>query len=331
MERHRERFYATVAELLPAIPSLREALRVVSERAGGGTSAVATAARSGVDAGLSLADSLERGPNPPPADELALIRAGEESGSLAERLSVAAERMRDARERRQRLWSRLVYPAFLFHAAVFVGTIVSGSRGDASWTGSVLLLSGVDAAAVGIALLARSNRVRRGPIAITALRVPVLGQIARLGDTERTTAVAGALYGAGRPLAAAFRTASLCARYEPHRLELAVASGRLASGESPEIVLPSIAFLDPDVRAALALASPAGRLESALGAGSRLARQRFEALADRALRGLALAAYVAAAGYAVWTIVSFWTNLYSAIGAALPSGPAAGSPSFFLM
>jgi type II secretory pathway component PulF len=331
METHRERFYAAVAEVLPAMPSIREALRLVSERGNGGAMSMAATARLGVDDGLSLADSLERGLHPPPADELAIIRAGEESGTLAERLSVLSLRLHSRSERRRQLLARLAYPAFLFHFAALVGGFVTGLGGKTSWAGPLFVVAAVDVALLLAAIFMNSSQFRRGAFAHFVLSLPVVGRIASLDDTERVTDVISALYGAGRPLPAACRTAANAARFEPHAARVAEAAERLFAGESPEIVFASLTFFDPDVRETLALSSPGGRLEAGLIAASSLARRRRDASADRALRGLAVAAYMGAAGYAVWTILSFWSGVYSALGTAPLPGSAAGSPSFFLI
>src|SRR5262245_55907479 len=120
MDRHRERLYDTLAEMLPAFPSAREVLRLVAERPGPAPfRALASAARDGVDRGQSLAESLERAPAPPPASETALIRAAEKAGTLAEALRSLATELRAARTRLTQLLGRLAYPALVFHLAAF--------------------------------------------------------------------------------------------------------------------------------------------------------------------------------------------------------------------
>ncbi len=314
-ERSRRRFYAALSEILPALPSLREALRLVSERAPtAGARRLAIAARSSVDSGLSLADGLLSAGSPPPPYEAAVIRAAEESGILAERLGEISRSLDEDARRRRALFGRLLYPAFLLHFAVLVGAFTSTARGGPGpIAGAIALLAIADASALLVARLLTLDTLA-GPIERLVLGLPIAGRIAARADAARALAAVAALYGAGRPLASAARDAAAACRLRVHRESVESAAQRLAAGESAESTIAELPFLDPEVGVALALGAPAGRLEPALVAAAELsARRRDEGLVFlfRLFAGAAVAIAFATVAY---TVLSFWSGIYSGLG-----------------
>lgn len=71
--------------------------------------------------GESLTRALAQASEPLPLFDLALLRAGEESGRLPEILRLLAAYYRERAQQIRSLIGELVYPVFLFHVAIFIG------------------------------------------------------------------------------------------------------------------------------------------------------------------------------------------------------------------
>lgn len=160
-----------------------------------------------------------------PAAAVALVEAGEISGTLERLLPAAADMLERSYRARQRLFAMLIYPALLLTALGAALTLllffvlpafealfaqlgvrlplitrlvltVGGFLLDFGW----LLLALLILTAAGI-FFARKNPAYRRELDRLLLRLPLLGELLCLTDSADTAAALSALLGGGLPLA----------------------------------------------------------------------------------------------------------------------------------
>lgn len=210
-----------LATLVEAELPLEDALALVADLAGRPREkALVAGVLAGLRGGQPLSAAMAN-TGAFPADQIALIRAGEASGALAEVLGRLARTLERAHALRERVRSALVYPLILTAAAILsvlvLLTVVVpafeplfADAGRALPPATRLLLdvsAAVEAGALpGLALLlagalgVRQARRSPGPAAWLdglLLRVPVVGGLAAALDAARFSRTLGTLLGNG--------------------------------------------------------------------------------------------------------------------------------------
>jgi type IV pilus assembly protein PilC len=79
---------------------------------------------SEVDTGVTLADSLAKFPKVFPKIFIAMVRAGEQSGTLAESLKIVAQQMDSAYALDKRIKGAMLYPAVILTAMIIIGILM---------------------------------------------------------------------------------------------------------------------------------------------------------------------------------------------------------------
>jgi type II secretory pathway component PulF len=232
--------------------------------------------------GGTLADALRRAPHLFPAEEVALVEAGEETGHL----DAVLDRIATIRDEQRRAWekfkSHLWYPLLIFHFAVLlmpfaILTVTSGRmRIAAGLTVSVVILAIFWGAVVLLLLAARDARARARILA-TLEKVPALGASLQHQRAALFTTVLEASYESGVTLDRGLRLAAGTSGSS------AKAADRVADGMPLGEALKLEPILAAPLVGRLATAERAGALSDEL---RRIANEEFEA-ADRTL-GLAV-------------------------------------------
>jgi len=295
--------YAGLASLLRAGVAIPDAIRVL--RANGTLGgARGQAIAEAVAQGRTLSSALDA-----PAEEVALVAAGEETGRLDANLERLAG-LRTARAAaRRRLLLRVLYPLVLFHLAALLIPLPETfwkAEFPWNWLFRVLLVLGPFYAALLVA--SRMARTERGRAALVRARdlLPGFGAAARHARRATFATVLGAAYESAIPLDRGVAIAANAAGVPG-----GAASATIAGGAGLAAALAPTGIFDRTGVARLQTAEVAGEIGRTLGAIAAeegvLAEQRFE----RATFVLAKILYVAAAIWILAYYVTFWLRYYS--------------------
>lgn len=214
-----------LAAMLGAGLSLSRALTVIEGQAKGRRLApVARSVNDAVIKGSSLHEALAQHPNIFSPLFAAMVRSGEESGSLSGSLSTVAVQMERSLALVRKIRGAMIYPAIVVVAIVVVAilmlvfvvptlsetfkslgvelplsTRIIVGTSDFLATNAFLTLAGVIAFFAAFALFARSTK--GGALIVrAALRLPVVGDIVRETYAARTARTLSSLLAAGVPL-----------------------------------------------------------------------------------------------------------------------------------
>jgi len=226
-----------------------------------------------VRGGDSLADALARHPREVPAEDVELVRAGEETGRLGECL----ERLASIHEERARMWasfrSKLRYPLLVFHvAALCIPIGLTAMKGWEIWTIGIL--------AVAWGLIGAVAWVRRTPAGRARIRtlvdaLPLFGAAARRQRHAVFASVLAAAHDAGVTLD---RGTGLAGR-AAHLDRATGAAPAVAAGTPLGPALGTARALPAELVARITTAEHAGELSPEL---ERIAAEEAEA-AEHAL------------------------------------------------
>lgn len=264
--------------------------------------------------GSTFAEALQAGGPWLPEFDLAIIKAGEDSGRLDVSLGLLAEVYRDAARLRRVVRARLAYPVFLFHAAVFIAPfpeLFLTGNGTAYGRQTLGVLLPVYAL-VWLGLYAcRGGRGRRWRLWLEriARRIPAVGVALRHLALARLAHALEALLSAGFLMIPAWELAAR-ASGSP-LLDLAVCRWRpaLESGATPaELVRASGEF--PANFASLYHAGEiSGQLDRTLRGLYRFHQEEAVRLLEQLAEWLPRLVYVAVAGYVVTRIFGLYGAL----------------------
>ena len=171
--------------------------------------------------GSSLGDSMKKHPSAVSSLFVAMVRAGEESGSLAQSLKLIGGQMEKSYNLQRKIKGALVYPAIVMIAMVIVGalmmifvvpTLTSAFKELSAElplsTQFIIFVSDVLIAhtvaifsllAAVIILLVAFFRTHRGKriLDFTFLRIPVIGELVKKTNSARTTRTLSSLLSSG--------------------------------------------------------------------------------------------------------------------------------------
>jgi general secretion pathway protein F len=278
-----------LAILLKAEVTLDHSLRILGQNAGKSRiRRVVQHCAERVAAGQRLSDALKSGNGGFSGDELAMLAAGEQNGSLAQVLDQLAKLLERRLELGHRITSALIYPALLLAMAVvsifviitvlipnieplFEGkdaqmpVVVAGLLETQRMLASnwQLILFTLLACAAAIAGALRRVEVRRG-LDRTKLRLPVVGRVISQAVVSRTCLTLATLLESGVPLqqslgAAANVAGNFAAREIVAQVSEEVITGRRLS----QALAGNGLFDDPSLRL-IALGEETNRLHQML-------------------------------------------------------------------
>lgn len=298
-----------LASLLEARLSLSRAMPVLSRsappRARAWLNDIATALKNGA----SLSQAFREGGLDDPGS-IALIRAGEATGKLAEAMRRVAEMLESREEARRRLTSALSYPALLLigsagAAFLLVGVVLPrfaqllGDLGQAPPPLTAFVLAAGQVAAWAVwpsAILLVSlwwifatqfktperRRWRDGVL----LDLPQIGEFRARLASSRACETLGAMLSAGLSLAPALRLAAEASGDASLEARLLLTRQAVIEGGSLTGALRAQAALSDDAIALLAAGEEAGRLPQMALQGARLDREWTTRRLQLALRVL---------------------------------------------
>jgi general secretion pathway protein F len=237
----------TLAEALDSLVDQHEDVRVKRTLAG---------VRASIGAGLPLHHALADYPRAFPPLYVALVRAGEHSGSLPQVLLALAEHLEHQAEVRRRTIAALLYPAIVSAVGILIvlglmiyvvpqvtAVFAHGRRQLPLLTrfligaGQVALPVTLTAVAIGIGAVVAGRRLfgsghRQWRLHALLLRLPLVGGLLRTGETARFAATLAILTRGGVPLLPALATAAAVLRLRP-LADAAKATGQVVAAGAP--------------------------------------------------------------------------------------------------
>lgn len=270
---------------------------------------VLAAVRGDVLAGLPLAAALARQPAVFPELYRALVAAGEETGRLAEVLERLAEHLESTQALHRRVGLALLYPALLTLVALAVTAgllayvvpqvvaVFEQSHQRLPWltraliqTSDLLRAAGPPMLMIALAGLMlgrralRQDHLRRRWHA-WLLRLPVLGRLLTILETERFTRTLAILTGSGVPLLRALAASSNVLTLLPMRQAVEEIGSRVREGMSLAKAISATGRFPPVISHLVASGERSGRLAQML---ARAAEDHSRALDHRVMTFTAL-------------------------------------------
>ena len=214
-----------LSAMLSAGLSISRALSVIERQSGNKyLKAIATSLAESVKKGSSFHEALALHPEVFPELFVAMARAGEESGSLADSLSVVALQMERSEELIRKIKGAMIYPAIVIVAVVIVGilmliyvvptltatfeslsvqvplaTRIIVALSDFMVGHIIFVLLLLAAFVFGGVLFVRS-RLGGSIVLTSALHLPVIGELVRETYTARASRTLSSLLAAGVPV-----------------------------------------------------------------------------------------------------------------------------------
>lgn len=286
---------------------LDEGLRILESEAKGKLKKILQKVLVDVKGGDALSDSLEQFPETFNNYYIHMIRAGEQSGRLAENLELLSDRFSKDYELTQKALSAMLYPALIFGMTVGLGVIISvfvlprlsglfsSFQFELPWTTRVLItvsdfirFHGVATAVILVTTFvatvwASRAKATRSYFHRLYLRLPVVSVIARSVNLSRFATVFGSLLKSGVPINQAVTITSQVLANEAYRAVLVAAVARVNTGESLSTTLANAPHLFPRfAMRMMRIGEETGKLEDVLD----YLGQFYEAELDNTLKNL---------------------------------------------
>jgi type II secretory pathway component PulF len=278
-----------------------------------------------IQEGYTFAEALGSQTGWLPAFDLALIKAGEQSGRLAECCRLMAGYYEERAQLIRRVLGDLAYPLLIIHVAIliFPTSQLAGLLQDTSpaqfAVGKLSLLLPAYAAAFLLLFAAQAKRAE--PVRAFLERlfscIPMIGTARRQLALARLSAALEALISAGVTIIEAWDLSANASGSPLLRRTVSRWRASLEAGRTPgELLAESAAF--PEFFSNLyATGEISGQLDDTL----RRLHRHYQDEASRKLRLIAqwvpLLIYLVAAGVIAWQIITFWTGYYRGIGDVL--------------
>ena len=268
--------------------------------------------------GLTFSEALTKLPGWLPEFDIALLRAGEQSGRLEQCFKILAHHYEERAQLVRQMIADLAYPIFIVHFAILIGPFpqlfVTGDV-KAYFLGTLKFL--VPAYAVIFLLLlacqGRHGEGWRSLMESIGRWIPVLGTARREMAIARLSVALEALIGAGVTIIEAWQLAGAASGSPALRRAIARWVPNLQAGRTPsEAIRASPEF--PEVFSSLyATGEISGRLDDTLKRLGVL----FQDNASRKMRALAQwiprLIYIGILLFLGWQVVSFWVGYYDNI------------------
>lgn len=281
--------------------------------------------------GRSLSEALAASDAKFPSHVIAVVRAGEISGQLAEGLIRVSNTIHRTATLRSQIRTALIYPACVAAAAtiailVLLGvvvpaleTIFAGATNRLPWQTQALValghfvrdyawLIGLGWAGLLLGFAATyRNKAARVKIEHAMLGVPVVGNILIAAETARIAALLSMLASAGLPLANAVAISSDAARMLVSQIGLKAAVVKLREGAHIHDALAGVPTIGKRPLALIRIGELTGRLSQLLEEAARDSEYRVSAAVDRLLALLTpvmTLAFGAVAGFVLYTVMT---------------------------
>jgi type IV pilus assembly protein PilC len=241
-----------------------------------------------VKSGGTLSTSLAKFPDVFPQLLVSMVRAGEESGKLAESLRVVSEQMQKMSALTKKIRGAMIYPAIVILAMIGIGTfeeagaqlppqtqiIISASQFLVEHT--LLALAGM---VLFGALLVTAARSRQGKLALAwfFLRVPVIRTIVQETYAARTTRTLSSLLSAGVDMIYSISIAREVVGNPFYQRVLAEAEAEVTKGKGLSATFAKYPLLYPPMVAEMvAVGEETGRLSDLLKESAKFYEESVE-------------------------------------------------------
>ncbi|CCD94775.1 putative General secretion pathway protein F [Bradyrhizobium sp. ORS 375] len=245
-----------------------------------------------------------------PADYVAVVRAGESGGRLAQVLSELAELLERRAEIVARIQSALIYPAMLIvlslvTLAIIIGGVIPSMAPIFTQSGKpvpltiqamlalkahwleILIASAAALALLGAAIaFAMTDAQRRQRLDRLVLRLPLLGSFLLQQDTARFARTLGTMLLAGVPLIAATRSASEVVGNRHLRAGLDQAIEAVQQGTALHRSLREAVSLPAVALQMIAVGEEAGKLDRMLVRVAEMLEKQLQTRVDRFMAAL---------------------------------------------
>jgi len=308
-------FYRTLSTLLETGLPVPMAVRAASEgtRSKRFRDAAATVSYH-TGAGTGIAESMAFRPDTFDAADIALVEAGERTGTIGatlQRLSVDRER---AGGMRRKMMAGLAYPILLFHLAATIPPLPKLILGSfQEWFRPVLLMLVPFWTVVAfLVVLGRTRDGRAKRRRLFAL-LPFCGTILRRGAQARFMRVLASGMDAGMSPSEAVQVAGRATA--DARLQAAAERGRaiVTDGGDFGTVFAGVPGIDAAELAHLRNGEMTGELVTTLREVAAMNEERVENATNAALRYLPVTMYLCVAAYIGYTVISTYADMYSRI------------------
>ncbi len=264
-----------------------------------------------VGRGRPLSEALALFPDEVPAEDVALLDAGETTGNLDRTLDGLADRHEARRSARWRFFTDSVYPLILFHLAALLTPLPSAVRKDGrvfgpSWLFTMLAILVPFYVLLAAVLLARRTAHGRSVLRCVVDAVPGFGKAARHRRRADFAEVLAAAYEAGVPLDRAVTLAGKAVG-EP-RVE--AASREVARGRTLHDALAGAAFLPAPLLGRISVGEKSGELGKMLEGIAREEAETSEHVHRRSVVILSKALYLAVAAWIIFYYASTMLGIY---------------------
>lgn len=271
-----------------------------------------------IEGGVTFTEALAAQPGWIPLFDLALIRAGEQSGRLVETCRILAEHYTDRARLISNFLAKLLYPIFLFHFAVLIfppdllpGLLFHGEAGP--FVRQKLLVLGTVYTVVLLGCIALRNR---GPAGWSSAIEKILGWLPGLGLARRELALArlasalGSLVRAGVGLPEAWQLAADASGSPALRRSVNRWLPRVQAGEPPSDQLRRSRAFPELFQNLYATGEMSGQLEQEL----QHLHAYYQESGDRRLTRFAFVTgwviTLAVMGVIAFWIIQFWLGYY---------------------
>ncbi len=250
------RMAKNLSAMLSAGLSLSRALSVIERQSGNkNLKAILTGLSESVKKGSSFHEALAAYPHVFPELFVAMARAGEESGSLSDALTVVALQMERSEQLVSKIRGAMIYPAIVITAIVIVGilmliyvvptltktftelgvqvplaTRIIVALSNFLVGNIVLVLAALAALVIGGTTFIRSRRGNR-TVLFLALHLPVIAELVRETYTARAARTLSSLLSSGVPVLDALSITKDVVRAEVFARVVAEAETRVKKGE----------------------------------------------------------------------------------------------------
>lgn len=281
-------FTRNLAVMLKAGISIDEAIEILAEQGKGRIRPVLTGIREVIVSGGRFADALAATPKIFNSYYVSMVRAGEESGTLADNLESLAIRYAKDYEIRQKAQSAMVYPALVLCLTIGLGGIIAlfvlprlsslfrAFHFELPWTTRALIATseflksyGLIATIAAVVFIGFFIWFARQPFTAGFFHrlwfhLPIVKSITRPLNQARFALVFASLLKSGLPINQALDITSSVLGNVLYRQALADASSRVTQGEPLGDVLESSHVFPLFITRMVAIGEQTGRLEDVL-------------------------------------------------------------------
>jgi general secretion pathway protein F len=261
---------------------------------------ILSSVRDEVRAGRTLASALAMHPRSFPTLYVALIRAGEAAGELAEVLSRLADYLADSEALRRKTMEAMIYPVLMVVVAIAVVaallvfvvpqvvSVFEHQRQTLPWLTRALLwvshaakvggLPALVVVALGVAWWRRAWRVEafRRRVEVRLLAMPLIGKLLRSADTARFASTLAILVKSGVPLLVALEAGKALVERLPLRDIVDHALREVSAGKALSRALKRDNGFPPLLVNLISSGEHSGQLPDMLAQAARLEQMTLE-------------------------------------------------------